>query len=42
MPRKAATLAPTDPVAPDVRLVSLDTLSPDPDNVRVHPDVAYG
>ena len=38
MPRKAATLVPAEPVAPDVRVVRLDTLYPDPDNVRVHPD----
>jgi hypothetical protein len=35
MPRKAATTA--EPVAPDVRLVALDTLYPDPHNVRLHP-----
>lgn len=38
MPRPAVLRAPAEPVAPDVRLVRLDTLYPDPDNVRVHPD----
>lgn len=38
MPRKAVTPTPADSIAPDVRLVRLDTLSPDPDNVRVHPE----
>ena len=42
MPRKAPTATPDEPLAPDVRLVRLNTLYPDPDNVRVHPDAADG
>lgn len=38
MPRKAAPPAPYTPEAPEAKLVPIDTLHPDPDNVRVHPE----
>jgi hypothetical protein len=38
MPRTKPVPTPVPPAEPDVRLVSLDSLYPDPDNVRVHPE----
>ena len=41
MPRKAPTTLPMTPVPPqalEVRVVRLDTLTPDPHNVRLHPE----
>jgi hypothetical protein len=38
MPRTKPAPAPITPQAPDVRFVPIDTLHPDPQNVRVHPE----
>jgi hypothetical protein len=38
MPRTTARPESTPPTSPEVRVVRLDTLYPDPANVRVHPD----
>jgi DNA modification methylase len=38
MPRTKTAPAPITPQAPDVRFVPIDTLHPDPQNVRVHPE----
>jgi DNA methylase/ParB-like nuclease domain len=38
MPRTKTAPIPITPKAPDVRFVPIDTLHPDPQNVRVHPE----
>jgi len=38
MPRTTPAPPPITPAAPDVRFVPIDTLHPDPQNVRVHPE----
>lgn len=38
MPRAKPAPTPITPAAPDVRFVPIDTLHPDPQNVRVHPE----